>query len=210
MYTTTKIALASVTALSFTLAACGSDAEEVEIEAEGEGTEVAVTADEYDPMTRDYTLDETTTERRASFDQAAFETEYSGYRDEIVAERDTEESMAAENEREMEASGDTKTDRPEAMPMPSRTPGSNMRARSQMTWSYLDRNSDNQLSVAEYAIWAVPLDPTKPKPNDEKPPYVTAEQANKAADSFFYYDRDGDTYLSRQEFSNARLGREFS
>ncbi len=90
-----------------------------------------------------------------------------------------------------------------------RDENTNMRLRENMTWGYLDRNDDGKLSVAEYAIWAIPLDPNAPKRNDETTPYLSAEQANKAADSFFYYDIDGDTYLDRREFTAARRGESF-
>ena len=205
MYKTAKIALASAASLSFVLAACGGEAEEVETEAV-EAEEVSVTDTEFDPMTRDYELSEDATTRRADFDEEAFNTEYSGYRDEIVNEQDSEENLAEERRMRDEATGDLEGSRGNVDTTPERDTNTNMRKRSNMTWRYLDRNGDNQLSVAEYAIWAVPLDPTNPKPNDQAP-YVTPDQANKAADSFFYYDTDGDTYLSRQEFSNARLGR---
>lgn len=75
-----------------------------------------------------------------------------------------------------------------------------------MDWAYLDRNSDGKLSVAEYAIWAIPVDPNKPKPNDQIKPYLNSDQANKAADSFFFFDKDGSTYLSPEEFARARRG----
>ena len=173
------------------LAACGGEAEEPVEVATPEPTPTA----EYDPLTRDYTLSESALERRAEFDVDAFQEEYSGYRDQIVEENDDD---AAED------SNDTD---PQATPSPAntRSSGSNMKPREDMSWSYLDRDGDGQLSVAEYAIWAIPLDPTAEKPNDAAP-YVTAEQANKAADSFFYYDRNGDTYLSQREFTSARRG----
>ena len=83
-----------------------------------------------------------------------------------------------------------------------------MRKREHMTWTYLDRNEDNQLSVAEYAIWAIPLDPAAEAANDSDSPQLEPDQIDKAADSFFYYDVDGDTYLSRREFTSARRGDE--
>jgi len=196
-----KLAFASLATMA--VAACGGEVEETETTE----TEVAAPVGEFDPMTREYELSEDAATRRAEFDEDAFTTEYDGYRGDILAERDSEEDLEAERQVSAEATGDMEGSRGNADSMPSRDPNSNMRKRENMTWRYLDRNDDNQLSVAEYAIWAVPLDPTEPKPNDEKGPFVTAEQANKAADSFFYYDTDGDTYLSRQEFSNARLGR---
>lgn len=79
-----------------------------------------------------------------------------------------------------------------------------LRPRSEMTFAFLDRNDDGQLSVAEYAIWAVRSDPTEPKPNDNTRPFTSSEQINRAGQTFFYFDSDGDTYLAPGEFTNAR------
>ena len=215
------------------IAACSS--EDVENTPVDDVDELVDAEEEYDPMTREYTLPEDAQARRDAFDSDAAGQEYGRYRDEIRAEQDTEESMAAEREREQMAmnnggsasgsnSGSGSTNATggtsasassdddgsgSSSAMPTRDANTNMRRRSEMTWSYLDRNDDGQLSVAEYAIWAIPLDPTEPEPNDARPPYVEAEEINKAADSFFYYDRDGDTYLSQREFTSARRGENF-
>ncbi|MFB0611645.1 hypothetical protein [Aurantiacibacter poecillastricola] len=82
--------------------------------------------------------------------------------------------------------------------------GSSMPARSSMSFTYLDRNDDGQLSVAEYAIWALPTNPNPPEPNDALGPHLTQDQINEAAQTFFYFDDDGDTYLSQSEFQDAR------
>ena len=191
--------LTLVSGLAIALAACGDEPEAPVTE------ETPVeTASEYDPMTRDYTLSEDAQTRRAEFDTDGFRTEYTGYRDEISAETDSEESMGAEREADMEEGQMPEAGAP--APMPSRDANTNMRARADMSWSYLDRNDDNQLSVAEYAIWAIPLDPNATAPNDSGTPQLTDDQINKAADSFFYYDIDGDTYLDRREFTAARRG----
>lgn len=84
------------------------------------------------------------------------------------------------------------------------TGASGMIPRAQMDFAYLDRNDDGQLSVAEYAIWAVPVDPDEPKRNDALKPYLSDDQINSAGKSFFYYDQDGDTYLSQSEFQTAK------
>ena len=76
--------------------------------------------------------------------------------------------------------------------------------RSEMDFAYLDRNSDGKLSVAEYAIWAVPANPNTPVSNDQTKPYITTAQINEAGQTFFYFDEDGDSYLSDGEFSAAR------
>ncbi|RPF72532.1 hypothetical protein [Aurantiacibacter spongiae] len=82
--------------------------------------------------------------------------------------------------------------------------GNSMPARNQMDFAYLDRNDDGQLSVAEYAIWALPTNPNPPAPNDALAPHLTQDQINQAGQTFFYFDEDGDTYLSPGEFQAAR------
>ncbi len=79
-----------------------------------------------------------------------------------------------------------------------------MPARSEMTFGWLDRNDDGQLSVAEYAIWALPTNPNMAEPNDALKPYLTSDQINEAGQTFFYFDDDGSTYLSEGEFADAR------
>jgi hypothetical protein len=79
-----------------------------------------------------------------------------------------------------------------------------MRPRSRMDFAFLDRNDDGELSVAEYAIWALPTDPGEPARNDAKAPYLTQSQINEAGQTFFYFDEDGDSYLSQSEFQAAR------
>lgn len=82
--------------------------------------------------------------------------------------------------------------------------GTIMPPRGQMDFAFLDRNNDGRLSVAEYAIWAVGVNPTVPKPNDQTRPYLTQDQINEAGQTFFYFDQSGDTYLSPAEFEAAR------
>lgn len=187
-------------ALALALTACGNPAEDADRPLDTETTPAATTA-EYDPMTRDYTLSEEAQTRRAAADMDAMQTDYGTYRDEIRGEqvrmgnnRDAGVDMSDDDRAEMTAAAQ------------ARAPATNMRTRANMTWGYLDRNDDDKLSVAEYAIWAIPLDPNASAPNDTGQPQITADQANKAADSFFYYDADGDTYLSRREFTAARRG----
>lgn len=79
-----------------------------------------------------------------------------------------------------------------------------LRTRSEMDFAFLDRNADDKLSVAEYAIWAVGSNPRRPKENDQTLPYTSPEQINAAGRTFFYFDEDGDTYLSPEEFAAAR------
>lgn len=188
--------LALATGLALALAACGdNDAEEADVAAVE--TEPVAATEEFDPMTRDYELTGEAQTRRAGFDVDTFQSEYRGYRDEIAGSG--ESPSGSTPEAEATATGGTGQ-------ATTGSTGTGMPDRRSMSWSYLDRNSDGRLSVAEYAIWAIPLDPNAPKPNDQTKPYVTAEQANKAADSFFYYDTDGDSYLSQREFTTARRG----
>ncbi|MEP2235059.1 MAG: hypothetical protein ABJM58_08680 [Alteripontixanthobacter sp.] len=200
-----KLAFASLATIA--VAACGGEVEETETTE----TEVVAPVGEFDPMTREYELSEDAATRRAEFDEDAFTTEYDGYRGDIAAEPDDQGVIEANNARVevTTTNGETSAtvNGEPARPIGKRSPDSNMRDRGDMNWGYLDRNNDNQLSVAEYAIWAIPLDPNAKAKNDQGQPELTSDQINKAADSFFYYDTDGDTYLSRQEFSNARLGR---
>lgn len=79
-----------------------------------------------------------------------------------------------------------------------------IRARSAMDFAYLDRDDDDRLSVAEYAIWAIPADPDQPEANDQTKPYLSQDQINEAGQTFFYFDADGSTYLSEEEFNAAR------
>ncbi len=81
---------------------------------------------------------------------------------------------------------------------------SDLPPRSAMDFQWLDRNNDGKMSVAEYAIWAVPVAPGDPAPNDAKKPYMTSEEINQAGQTFFYFDQDGSTYLSPEEFTMAR------
>ena len=74
--------------------------------------------------------------------------------------------------------------------------------RDDMNWDFLDRDDDGQLSTAEYALWALPL----ASETGEEAPEVTSEQTGKLADSFTYYDTDGDAEMSQREFTVARSG----
>lgn len=177
--TTIKANIILATGMALALAACGE--KEAAAPDPVLTEDVAVSPQEFDPASRQFALSADAQKRRDGFDQAAFMTEYGGYRVDVDSSADAEGTEAE----------------------------SSLADRGSMNWSFLDRNEDGQLSVAEYAIWAVPLDPEAPKATDETRPYVTAEQASKAADSFFYYDLDGDTYLSQREFTSARRGEDF-
>ena len=205
-----SFSLATTGGLALALAACGDAADDEVIEAEPIEDVDTVAVVTYDPMTRDYALTPDQRQRRDAYDMDAMQTEFAGYHDEIVAEGgasggtgDAAGSMNAEA-----GTTDAADQNNDAMASTSGASNSGdgaAHARSIMNWAYLDRNDDEQLSVAEYAIWALPMDPTEPVPNDTAP-YLTSEEANKVADSFFFYDRDGNTYLSEQEFAAARRG----
>lgn len=196
------------TGLALALAACGDAETEVEeVDETAMATTEPATTDEFDPASRDYELSAEAQERRDAFDQDAFEGEYAGYREEIAGESDMADDGADADVDATTTNGDASTmTSDDSMAMGERDPNTNMPPRSAMSFAFLDRDDDGQLSAAEYAIWAVPLDPTQPLPNDETAPYLTAEQINSAADSFFYYDVDGDTHLSEEEFMTARTG----
>lgn len=111
-------------------------------------------------------------------------------------------SMESDSSDEGEAmSGGASMDDGNAMASSS---GSSIPARSAMDFGYLDRNDDGQLSVAEYAIWALPTNPNPPEPNDALGPHLTQDEINEAGQTFFYFDDDGDSYLSQEEFQDAR------
>lgn len=75
--------------------------------------------------------------------------------------------------------------------------------RDEMDFSFLDRNDDGQLSVAEFAIWKmVPLDLNETGRSDAQAS-LTDDEIDDAARSFFYYDTDGNSYLDPDEFSIA-------
>ena len=189
----------ALSTLALALVACGDDvADDPVVGSEMADTETAM-VDEYDPMTRDYMLGDEAQTRRDAFDADAFRSEYRTYRDEVAAEQ-------VEQADDGDAAQDMSEDEREEMTAASqeRDTQTNMRLRQNMTWGYLDRNDDDQLSVAEYAIWALPTHPTEPARNDAKAPYLTQSQINEAGQTFFYFDEDGDSYLSQAEFQAAR------
>lgn len=209
----------TLSALALALAACGDEVDVEEPVVSSGLTDAELdTAVEFDPMGRDYTLSADQQAQRDAFDTDAFVVEYWTIRDEIGEEQvemvEGADSMnasdsgadsgddAAAGSGTMSETGDAEM---EAAAQP-RDPETNMRARANMTFAYLDRNDDGQLSVAEYAIWAVPVSPANETASDQGQPELTANAINGAADSFFYYDTDGDTYLDDAEFAAARSG----
>lgn len=184
------------------VAAAGCSSEDVENTPIDDIDEVVVEDDEGYPV-----AGELTTEQQANFDALD--------RDAAVEEYDTNQAaLAVTGSTESDANrvtsdatgGATSTDDAPANSVTAEA-GSNikpLRARSAMDFAFLDRNEDDQLSVAEYAIWAVRSNPRKPKENDETRPFTSPDQINEAGKTFFYFDKDGDTFLSPDEFSAAR------
>ena len=166
----------ALSTLALALAACGDDvADDPVVGSEMADTETAM-VDEYDPMTRDYMLGDEAQTRRDAFDADAFRSEYRTYRDEVAAEQ-------VEQADDGDAAQDMSEDEREEMTAASqeRDKQTNMRLRQNMTWGYLDRNDDDQLSVAEYAIWAIPLNPQHEAMNDQGQPELKASRKAAAA-----------------------------
>ena len=74
-------------------------------------------------------------------------------------------------------------------------------SRDDMDWSFMDRDEDGGLSLAEYAIWGLPIET-----ETGGAPEITSEDAGTLADSFYHYDIDGDSEISQREFTVARSG----
>ncbi|QNE04989.1 hypothetical protein [Croceicoccus marinus] len=212
MFTT----IASAAALG--LAACGSeDVENTPIDDVDELVDADVNEVGY-PVGGELNPDQQTAfdtmDRQAASDE--YDMNYDAIRTERVANADLSTGDAMSGSGSMDSSGamsgagasDTGGDAMSGSgSMTSASSGSGMSdmpSRSAMDFGWLDRNDDGKLSVAEYAIWAVPVDPTDPAPNDAKKPYMTSEEINQAGETFFYFDQDGSTYLSEQEFAMAR------
>lgn len=198
---------AGAAALALTLAACAEDPVDNTVTVP-EATPVAVI--DFDPLVPVYTLTPVQRTARDAYDMSAMETEYAGYRD-STGEPSAMSGGSPSSANNMNATNSPNTGTANssgdmATGSPANTMSQGMPARSAMDWAYLDRNSDGKLSVAEYALWAIPVDPNEPKRNDQTKPYLNADQANKAADSFFFFDQDGTTYLSQEEFARARRG----
>lgn len=184
------------------VAAAGCSSEDVENTPIDDIDEVVVEDDEGYPV-----AGELTTEQQANFDALD--------RDAAVEEYDTNQAALAVTGSTESDAGRVTSDATGSATSSDDAPansataeaGSNikpLKARSAMDFVFLDRNEDGQLSVAEYAIWAVRSNPRKPKENDETRPFTSPDQINEAGKTFFYFDNDGDTFLSPDEFSAAR------
>lgn len=73
-------------------------------------------------------------------------------------------------------------------------------ARGDMNFAWLDRDGDGKLSVAEFALWEIPVQSSVAA---GRPRSLSDEQLTKTASVFFSNDVDGDTLLSEREFAAA-------
>ena len=200
-----------VSAAALSLAAC--DSEDVENTPIDDVDEIADNdanqgmADDAYPMGGDLDADQQS--RYDEMDRQAVSDEYDRNRDAMDEEMQAgggmaDGSMAGQAEGGTSADASDSGDMADAGTSGNTGSASMMRPRGQMDFAFLDRNDDGELSVAEYAIWALPTDPSEPARNDAKAPYLTQSQINEAGQTFFYFDEDGDSYLSPQEFQAAR------
>ena len=182
-----KLAILAVSTAALALTACSDDPNETPITQEAApDMDAEVLADDAMPVGGD--LNETQQASYDAMDRQAVSDEYD-------ANRDAEMASASESDSSPSMDASQSSDDANVNPIPPR---------SEMDFAYLDRNSDGKLSVAEYAIWAVPANPNTPVSNDQTKPYITTAQINEAGQTFFYFDEDGDSYLSDGEFSAAR------
>jgi len=209
-----KFTILAVSTAALALAACSDQQDETPITQEAaDDMDVAVMDDDAMPVGGE--LNETQQASYDAMDRQAVSDEYDTNRDAMMAEN----SSAPSNSDAMGSNSDSMTGASSANTtstsggstsddsMADSSDSSNVAAlpaRSQMDFAYLDRNSDGQLSVAEYAIWAVPANPNTPVENDQTKPYISTDQINEAGQTFFYFDEDGDSYLSNSEFTAAR------
>lgn len=199
----------AVSTAALALTACSDQQDETPITQEAaDDMDVAVMDDDAMPVGGD--LNETQQASYDAMDRQAVSDEYDTNRDTMMAENasasgnsgamassgtnSSGNNMSGGNMSDDSMSGDSMAGSDPA-PIP---------ARSQMDFAYLDRNSDGRLSVAEYAIWAVRANPNTSVENDQTKPYISTDQINEAGQTFFYFDEDGNSYLSDSEFTTAR------
>ncbi|BDI59869.1 hypothetical protein MACH05_04290 [Qipengyuania nanhaisediminis] len=197
------VSAAAISISALALAACDNEVEE-EVEEEP----VAVSVDDENLYPIGGELNEDQQAAFDAMDRDAAIAEYDANR--IVIEREEAEARSAASAESRSAdttatnSADTTSgDGAQAANADAAT-SKPLRPRSAMTFGWLDRNDDGKLSVAEYAIWALPTKPNPPEPNDQVGPHLTTDEINEAGTTFFYFDEDGDTYLSPAEFTEAR------
>ena len=209
-----KLAILAVSTAALALTACSDDPNETPITQEAApDMDAEVLADDAMPVGGD--LNETQQASYDAMDRQAVSDEYDTNRDTMMAESSsasgTSAGTASNSDSMSGSSGANSTSSSGTSnsddAMADNSGSSNVAAlpaRSQMDFAYLDRNSDGQLSVAEYAIWAVRANPNTPVANDQTKPYISTDQINEAGQTFFYFDEDGDSYLSNSEFTAAR------
>lgn len=209
-----KLAFLAVSTAALALAACSDDPNETPITQEAApDMDAEVLADDAMPVGGD--LNETQQASYDAMDRQAVSDEYDTNRDAMMAESssasDNSDAMESDTGSMSGSSGGASTSNTDSSSsnnaMADNSGTSNVAAlpaRSQMDFAYLDRNSDGQLSVAEYAIWAVRANPNTPVANDQTKPYISTDQINEAGQTFFYFDEDGNSYLSNAEFTTAR------
>jgi len=209
-----KLAFLAVSTAALALTACSDDPNETPITQEAApDMDAEVMADDAMPVGGD--LNETQQASYDAMDRQAVSDEYDTNRDAMMAESssasDNSDAMESDTGSMSGSSGGASTSNTDSSSsnnaMADNSGTSNVAAlpaRSQMDFAYLDRNSDGQLSVAEYAIWAVRANPNTPVANDQTKPYISTDQINEAGQTFFYFDEDGNSYLSNAEFTTAR------
>ena len=71
------------------------------------------------------------------------------------------------------------------------------------TFAVTDLDDDNRLSPAEYAIHTLPSETPARQgaTNDQQPPFVSDEALNETVMNFRKRDRNGDFFLSKEEFA---------
>jgi len=144
----------------------------------------------------DYDLTPEQQTRRDAVDMTAYRTEVQKYQDEDRNERNGDSGMSGD-----QSMADSGADNGTMGNMQS-TAAQGQAAN--MSFDQLDRNGDGKLSVAEFAVYSVGLDADAQKPNDQNKPYATDDQLNRAADGFFHFDTNGDSYLQPDEFAAAK------
>ncbi|WP_156839632.1 EF-hand domain-containing protein [Novosphingobium aquimarinum] len=184
-------------AVALSLSGC-DNTEEVPVQETQTEPGVAVIADDAYPVGQPLNA-----QQQANFDAMDRDAVAEEYGTILVAATPAENPQMNSGMGTSDPSNADATATPDAMNSNAGSGGAPM-PRSQMDFTYLDRNNDGKLSVAEYAIWAARVDPTDPKANDQKRPYLSPEQINEAGTTFFYFDDDGDTFLSPSEFDQAR------
>ena len=199
----------AVSTAALALTACSDQQDETPITQEAADDMDVVVMDE-DAMPVGGELNETQQASYDAMDRQAVSDEYDTNRDTMMAES----SSTSDNSGAMASSGTNSSgnDMSGGNMSDDSMSGDSMGAsdpapippRSQMDFAYLDRNSDGRLSVAEYAIWAVRANPNTPVENNQTKPYISTDQINEAGQTFFYFDEDGDSYLSDSEFTTAR------